>query len=373
MTAQGGIPIPSAFPAGRLYRGLLLDIGRKPFTVDGVLALLERLASHRFTALHLHVAETPRLGVALPGFEHLAAGDAWSAQDARRVAAAAAHHGIAIVPEADIPSHMAALLRERPELWLRDRTGEVHRDRLDLAHPDALSFALSVLDALFETFPGDAVHLGGDEFFAAPWESAQAQRPDRFPSLVSAAMERFGPRAGALDLFAAFMNTLADHARSAGRTPIMWNDHVVPAAQSPVVAISTDTVIEVWIRWRSSTPSVADYLASGYRVINAHGDQLYAVLGGRGDVPRPHGERRFGRLADTFRPRRFMGLAAQDVHIDVPRPAPGLADPVLGASMSVWCDDPASMSEQDLWPVLETWFTPFARAMDDEQAELGRR
>ncbi len=344
------------------YIGLSLDVGRKAFGVDGVIELLRRMSELGFTALHLHLCDTHRVGIALPGFEELAAPDAWSAADAARLVAAAQRAGIALVPEIDLPSHAEALLVGREHLRLRDRHGTVHADRLDVSLPESHELALALLDASARLFPGEWLHLGGDEYFAAPWEDEDAQHPERFPSLLDHAREVAGPGATAHDSYALFMNALAARSLELGRAPILWNDHVVPSRERPLVPITTEAVLDVWIRWREWTPSVTDYLDSGYRALNSNGDLLYFVLSSDGP-PAPHGRRRYGLLEDTFAPRRFMGLAAQDQHIDVPPVPVGETDPVVGASMSVWCDAPELLTEQETFALLDTWLVPFARAM----------
>lgn len=237
------------------YVGLNLDVGRKAFSADGVVRLLGRMAELGFTALHLHLTETYRVGVRLPGFEELAAEDAWDRAEVARIVTAADAAGIALIPEIDLPSHAAALLAGREHLQLVDRDGAVHEDRLDISRPEALEFALALLGAAAELFPGEAIHLGGDEFFAAPWESEDAQHPERFPSLVEHARREVGPQGTALDSYALFVNALAARARDLGRIPMLWNDHVVPAAEHPLVPISRDVVLDVWIRWREWTPA----------------------------------------------------------------------------------------------------------------------
>ena len=187
------------------YRGLSLDVGRKAFTADAVVRLIDRLSELGFTALHLHLTETHRVGVRLPGFEELAAEDAWDADDATRIVEAAERAGIALVPEIDLPSHAAALLVGREHLQLVDRHGVVHEDRLDISQPEALTFALGLLEAASALFPGDAIHLGGDEFFGAPWEDDDARDPERFPALVEHARTEIGPDATAMDSFALFI------------------------------------------------------------------------------------------------------------------------------------------------------------------------
>ena len=363
-TTPEGRSAPPSGLATAAYRGISLDVGRKAFSPAAVITLIGRLADLGFTALHLHLTETHRVGVRLPGFEELAADDAWDARDIAEIVASAGAAGISLIPEVDLPSHAAALLVGREQLRLVDRHGTVHADRLDISRPEALDFALELLEAAARAFPGDAIHLGGDEFFAAPWEDEDAQHPERFPSLVEHARREVGEGATAHDSYALFLNTLAARALELGRTPMLWNDHVVPASAAPLVPISTEAVLDVWIRWRQWTPSVHDYLESGYRVITSHGDLLYFVLSEDG-IPAPHGRRRFGLLEDTFAPRRFMGLAAQDVHLDVPRVPAGTPDPVLGASLSVWCDSPEALGERETLELLDTWLVPFARVMGE--------
>lgn len=268
------------------YIGLSLDVGRKAFSVEGTIGLIRRMGELGLTALHLHLTETDRVGIALPGFEELAAEDAWTARDAARLVAAAEEARVTLVPEIDLPSHAAALLVGREHLRLVDRHGTVHPDRLDISLPEARQFALDLLGGAARLFPGEWLHLGGDEFFAAPWEDEEARRPDRFPSLVDHARAAHGPEATALDCYADFMNVLAARALELGRTPILWNDHVVPAREAPLVPITTEAVLDVWIRWREWTPSVTDYLDSGYRVLNSNGDLLYMVLSAD-DPPAP--------------------------------------------------------------------------------------
>lgn len=89
---------PASGLATATYRGISLDVGRKAFSPAAVIGLIGRLAELGFTALHLHLTETHRVGVQLPGFEELAADDAWDAREAARIVAAADAAGIALIP-----------------------------------------------------------------------------------------------------------------------------------------------------------------------------------------------------------------------------------------------------------------------------------
>ncbi|WP_163542108.1 family 20 glycosylhydrolase [Occultella kanbiaonis] len=336
-------------------RGVLLDVGRKRFEPAWIERLLERMGELGLNTLQLHLSDSVGLGVELPGYAHLARPDALTALEVTRVRAHADRCGVAIVPELDTPSHATPLVAGHAEWMLRDRTGQVHEDRIDLSSPDARRHLRSLWDATCELFEPDVVHLGGDEFLAAPWEDEEARRPDRFPTLLDWARAEAGAGATAEDAFALHVTELVEHLRGRGCSTWLWNDHVVPATQGPLVPVPTDVTVDVWVRWRDWTPSVHDYLASGYQVLNSNGDLLYFVLSADGK-PALTGPKSGVDIAETFRRNRFMGLAGQRTWLDVAADD----DRVRGAKLSVWCDSPGSMTEAETWDRLQTWLTPFA-------------
>lgn len=345
-------------------RGLSLDVGRKVFSVTWIERLLDRMGELGMTTLHLHLSDSGRVGVVLPGLEETAAPDALTRADIDQILTAADRNRVVVIPEIDLPGHATSLLAHRPELHLVDQTGRPDRDRLDIASVAGRQFAATVVDALLDLFPGPIIHLGGDEFFGAPWEDDEARHPDRFPGLVAWARQQTGdPTATAQDAYALHVTALAEQVIAAGRLPMLWSDHVVPASEHPVVPVPTTVLLDVWIRWREWTPSVTDLIDSGYRVLNSNGDHLYFVLSADGPIATTGRKSAAGITAD-FHPRRFMGLAGQGIDQDVPQVPDGTPDPVLGASMSVWCDAPEVLTPEQVWTQLEPWLVAFAGSFD---------
>lgn len=336
-------------------RGVGLDIGRKRFGRDWIERLLERMGELGLNTLQLHLSDSIGLGVELPGFESLAAPGALTGADVTALRSLAERCGVALVPELDTPSHATPLLVGHPEWCLRDRTGHVHPDKVDISNPDARAHMRSLWDATIRLFEPAAVHLGGDEYLAAPWESDEERRPDRFPALLDWARAEAGAAATAEDAYAMYVAGLETHVRRHADDVWLWNDHVVAASAAPLVPVPVSIALDVWVRWRDWTPTVLDYLASGYRVVNSNGDLLYFVLSADGR-PAMTGPKSAADIADTFRPGRFMGLAAQRTWIDVDDAEPGL----LGAKLSVWCDNPDSMTPGETWDRLQAWLSPFA-------------
>lgn len=342
-------------------RGVLLDVGRKRFEAGWIARLLETMGELGLNTLQLHLSDSLGLGVQLPGFEHRASPGALTAGDIAALRARADACGVRLVPELDTPSHATPLLAGRPQWRLRDNTGEPRADKIDISQSAARRHVRDLWDATIALFEPEVVHLGGDEYLGvpSPWNEDEERRPDRYPALVAWARAEAGLEATAEDAFALYVTELAAHVKARGCTPWLWNDHVRPVTTKPLVAVPHDVVVDVWIRWNETTPSVLDYLASGYDVINSNGDMLYFILSANG-VPNLTGRKSGEDIAANFHPHRFMGLAGDRAWLDVAAPDPR----VRGAKLSVWCDAPDALTPDETWSRLQTWLTPFAACFD---------
>lgn len=342
---------------GTDVRGVLLDVGRKRFEPAWIARLLDTMGDLGLNTLQLHLSDNLGLGVELPGFEQLAAPGALTGADIAALRAKAEACGVRLVPELDTPSHGTALLAGSPEWWLRDNTGEPHPDKLDLSQPAARRHVRDLWDAVLTLFEPEVVHLGGDEYLGvpAPWNEDVERLPDRYPALLEWARAQAGPAATAEDAFALYVTELVEHVGRRGCTPWLWSDHVVPASTNPLVPVPREAVVDVWIRWNETTPSVLDYLDSGYEVINSNGDMLYFILSADGP-PSLTGPKSPENIAANFHPHRFMGLAGYRGWLDVDASEAR----VRGAKLSVWCDAPDIMTPDETWDRLRAWLTPFA-------------
>lgn len=207
-------PIPGRQPRFE-WRGLLIDSARTRHAVPVIKQVIELAARYGFNRLHWHltddqgwrfeVPEYPRLiseGAHLPRdrFDEYAAlnGDtrerALLEQDAKwrngfytdaeiaDVVAHASANGVVIVPEVDLPGHMAAAIRAYPELGrpegvpLPEGSMREHMwwpARNDLLWPTdaAREFIAAVVRRVAALFPGPYVHIGGDECAYRQWSS----------------------------------------------------------------------------------------------------------------------------------------------------------------------------------------------------------
>jgi hexosaminidase len=276
-------------------------------------------------------------------------------EDVRGILDEAKRYHVEVNADVDTPGHLDHILSFHPELQLVLANGTRHRGHLDYSKPAARRLVHEIVDEMCDLFDGPVFHLGGDEFFPAPW---QGTGPDvvsaaSAPQLVEYARQVTGdPDATIFDGYEMYLNELGDLVRAKGKIARMWNDDIYPG--EGVSRIDPRTQADVWIRWRSYKPTAGDYVDAGHDVINSNGDYLYFILtgGGVGTGPwkNPKG------IYERWTPRTFMGVAGSAGDYILP------ADkPMLGSHLSVWCDDPSSLTQDQVADHLQEWLQVFAQ------------
>lgn len=249
-------PHPSAGVPG--WRGLLLDCSRSFFSVETIERLLQVMGRYGFNRLHWHLTDNSGWRLDIPAYPRLAevasqlprlpfndytqvatrevieraqqeAPHRWksgiySATDVRRVLETAAKYGIEVVPEIDLPGHMAAAITAYPQLGNprlvpnSAPTGTNPRvtARNDLLWPGAVttSFIHTVLDTVCDLFPSSFIHLGGDECEFSLWHQD--------PALKTWRRERGIADERGIQTW--FMRMAADRVRARGKIPVAWDE-----------------------------------------------------------------------------------------------------------------------------------------------------
>jgi hexosaminidase len=190
------------------WRGLMLDVARHFMPKDGVLRYLDLMAAHKLNVLHLHLTDDqgwrveikryPRLTEigawrsrtkfghrASPHWEEKPHGGYYTQDDIREIVAYAAERHIRVVPEIDVPGHSQAAIAAYPELGNTDVIDTASLTVWDnwgispnvLAPTDnTLRFYEGVFEELLELFPGEFVHIGGDECPKEQWRKSPGAR-----------------------------------------------------------------------------------------------------------------------------------------------------------------------------------------------------
>lgn len=180
------------------WRGLMLDVCRHFFPVSTVKKYIDLLAMHKMNVFHWHLTEDqgwrieikkyPRLTEVgskrkasplltdrdkLDGKPH---GGFYTQEQVREVVSYAASRFVNVVPEIEMPGHCTAALAGYPELGCSGGPYEVRtfwgiaEDVYCAGNDKVFDFLEDVLKEVMQLFPGDYIHIGGDECPKAMWQ-----------------------------------------------------------------------------------------------------------------------------------------------------------------------------------------------------------
>ena len=198
------VPVVEINDAPRFpWRGLMLDVSRHLMPVDGILRLLDCMAMHKLNSFHWHLTDDqgwriqlhryPRLteigawrrgadGALTPGLAehelpHVGTyGGFYTHDDVRRVVEHATARHIRVVPEIEMPGHALAALAAYPELSCTGGTFEpavrtgIFKDVYCAGNEATFELLQGVLEEILPLFPGEYIHVGGDECPKDRWK-----------------------------------------------------------------------------------------------------------------------------------------------------------------------------------------------------------
>ncbi|MBN2697728.1 MAG: family 20 glycosylhydrolase [Bacteroidales bacterium] len=198
------------------WRGLMLDVSRHFFTVDEVKAYIDQMARYKFNIFHWHLTDDEGWRIEIKSLPKLTEVGAWRVErygrfgsdrpypepgeeatyggfytqdQIREIVRYAALRNITIVPEIDMPGHCMAALAAYPELstgkekkfvnpgskfseWYGGgRFKMLIENTLNPADEKVYEFVDKVFTEVAELFPGNWIHMGGDECYKGYWEA----------------------------------------------------------------------------------------------------------------------------------------------------------------------------------------------------------
>ena len=224
--AKDGIKVAASDDAGRFYaletlkqlsskegkdgtKVPCVEIEDSPRYSKSVLDLMARYKLNRF---HWHLTEDQGWRVDVPGYPELVKYGAvrsasvrhgeraytgtkedaaklngvkygpyyYTEADLKEIVAYAAERHIQVVPEIELPGHVYAALAAYPQFACRPENlaareprlvWGIEKDVLCLGNDEAIKFMENVVDWVCKVFPGDVVHIGGDECPQVRWQS----------------------------------------------------------------------------------------------------------------------------------------------------------------------------------------------------------
>lgn len=196
------------------YRGAMLDCSRHFWTVEEIRQFIDILSLHKLNVFHWHLTDNqgwrieirkypqltaigsirptslvsyhkdPRSEWVFDGKEH---NGYYTRAQIKEIVKYASGKGITIIPEFEIPGHSQAALASCPWLGCIGAGYEVQTDYttskevMCAGKESTVTFIKDVLDELCELFPGEYIHIGGDEAPRDRWKecaSCQAKKAE---------------------------------------------------------------------------------------------------------------------------------------------------------------------------------------------------
>ncbi|MFC5800134.1 family 20 glycosylhydrolase [Streptomyces formicae] len=301
-------------------RGLMVDVGRKYFTVGWLKQHIKDLSYAKLNHLHLHLSDN--LGFRVESERHPKAVSAqhYTKDEIRDLIAYAAKHHITVVPEIDAPGHMNPFLDVYTDLQLVDSDGKASNFRIDLTKQGAYDLVRDLIEEYVPLFPGPYWHIGADEYMINTDYA-------KFPQLLDYAREHYGPDATAADTYYGFINWANGVVKGLGKTTRMWNDGIKPA--DGTVKVDSDIIVEYWYDLHGSLPP-AQLIERGHTIMNSSWTPTYYVLYNGGGA-RPDSK----WMYETWNPDVF-----EKIPVDV-------KGHNRGSVLHVWCDHPNAEWEDD--------------------------
>lgn len=198
------------------WRGIMLDVSRNFFTKEEVKKYIDEIAGFKFNTFHWHLTDDNGWRIEIKSLPKLTEVGAWrvaraghfgdrdnpkpgepatvggfyTQEDIREIVKYAQERFITIVPEVDVPGHSMAAISSYPELcctknpdikvnpgtafseWYGDGTFKMLVDNtLNPSDEKVYEFLDKVFTELAQLFPGQYIHVGGDECYKGYWEA----------------------------------------------------------------------------------------------------------------------------------------------------------------------------------------------------------
>lgn len=270
------------------YRGMMLDCARHFFPAKFVKEYIDLIALHNMNRLHWHISDDQGWRFSVPGYPRLAEvgskraqtvtghnseledgvpyGGYYTDDEIRDIVKYAAERYVTIVPEVDMPGHMMAALAAYPELGCTGgpyKTGEfwgVYRDILCAGNEKVYTFIEKTLDHICDLFPGQYIHIGGDESPRVRWENC----PKCQAKIAEQGLTDKDGMSKEARLQGYFAKRVQKYLENKGRKIIGWDE---------LLGCDVDTTATI-MSWRGAEPG-AQGAKLGHDVIMSPNNALY--------------------------------------------------------------------------------------------------
>jgi hexosaminidase len=207
-TGSLSVPCVQVYDSPRYkWRGMHLDCSRHFFTKEEVKKYIDYMALYKFNTFHWHLTDDQGWRIEIKKYPLLtqigsqrketiigkpvdakgkplknikydgkAYGGFYSQEDVKEIIAYATQRHITIVPEIEMPGHSLAALAAYPQFscigghFETATTWGVFDDVYCAGNDSTFDFMENILSEVCDLFPGQYIHIGGDECPKARWE-----------------------------------------------------------------------------------------------------------------------------------------------------------------------------------------------------------
>ncbi|HKG67713.1 MAG TPA: beta-N-acetylhexosaminidase [Segetibacter sp.] len=184
------------------WRGMHLDVARHFVPVDFIKKYIDNMAMHKLNTFHWHLTEDQGWRIEIKKYPKLTEVGAWRKEslvghikdnprkfdgkphggfytqdEAREIVRYAKERFITVVPEIEMPGHAKAAIAAYPELGVTGGKVEVATywgifPDIFNVEENTFKFLEDVLTEVMEVFPGEYIHIGGDEAIKDQWKAS---------------------------------------------------------------------------------------------------------------------------------------------------------------------------------------------------------
>lgn len=324
---------------------VMLDCGRKYFSVDSIKQIIDNAAAAGFNNVMLAVGNdgmrfllddmsltvngttysSEKVAAAIKvgnkaydasqtSYSYAPTTDELTQSEMDAVLAYAKEKGMGVIPMLNTPGHMDAILAAATSLTGTNCSYNGSVRTIDVTNNTAVTFTQELLKKYVAYFAGKGCqyfNMGADEYANDKYDSGSMG----FGKLQNT---------GKYSYYVEYVNAVAALIKNAGMTPMAFNDGIYFNYVTSSGTFDTDIVICYWSNgWGGYTPMPAETLASkGFKMVNTHGD-YYWVLG-KSDWQCN------AKKASGFNYKTFQG---------------GTIDNPSGAMFCIWADYPGAETE----------------------------
>ena len=273
---------------------VMLDCGRKYFSVDSIKQIIDNAAAAGFNNVMLAVGNDGMrfllddMSLTVNGTtyssEEVAAAihtgneayynfttDELTESEMDEIIAYAKEKGMGVIPMLNTPGHMDAILAAATSLTGTNCAYSGSARTIDVTNSTAVAFTQAFVQKYVDYFASKGCkyfNMGADEY-----------ANDKYLNYTGMGFGKLLDDGNYGD-YITYINTLANMIDAAGMTPMAFNDGIYYGKNDGYGTVSDKIVVCYWSSgWGNYSPASASYLKEkGFKLVNTHGD-YYWVLG----------------------------------------------------------------------------------------------